>query len=123
MAPEQMEPELKDGLWLVLVCAIWSGPDRLAIGQALSAVREFGGKVKLGIRMFDDDAETRTWFPELPKYPASPVWLILRDGQLDEMRMGGQSQSQLRNLLRQAVDPTAPAAAATPTGRHWWRWW
>src|SRR5687767_13162089 len=75
MAPNRMEPELKEGLWLVLVAAIWSGPDRIAIGQALSAVQEFRGKVKLGIRLFDDDAETRTWFPELPKYAASPVWL------------------------------------------------
>ena len=107
MAPNEMEPELKEALWLVLVAAIWSGPDQIAIGQALSAVQEFGGEVKLGIRLFNEDAETRTWFPELPKDAASPVWLLFREGQLQVMRIGGQSQKDLRDLLRQAIDPTA----------------
>jgi hypothetical protein len=107
MAPAEVEPELKEGLWLVLVSAIWSGPDRMAIGLALSTVSELGGRARLGIRLFDDEAETRAWFPELPRDAASPVWLLLRDGRLLELRFGSQTASDLRGLLEGAISTMA----------------
>lgn len=109
MAPSEMEPELKEGVWLVLVAAVWSGPDRMAIQQALTAVKEFGGKLKLGIRLFDEDSETTQWFPDLPQAYASPVWLFLRDGRLVEKHFGSLDQIGLRSLLQQAIDETSPA--------------
>ena len=80
MAPVEREPELNRGLWLVLLFAAWSGPDRRAIPVALSVVKGFQGQVQLGIRKFSDHAEIKTWCPEVREQWGSPIWLILRDG-------------------------------------------
>ncbi|HEX2569224.1 MAG TPA: hypothetical protein VH877_06645 [Polyangia bacterium] len=101
MAPESMEPELAEGLWLVLVFAVWSVPDRRAIAVALTAVKDLGGRVRLGVRPCDDPGETTGWCPEVEDGGATPQWLVLRDGRLVDARVGLLPPDELAALLAQ----------------------
>lgn len=71
MAPKVIEERLKTGLWLILVAAIWSGPDLREIDRAVRfAARRTD--VMVGIRRFNDSAETAAWLPEVPVTPGEP---------------------------------------------------
>jgi hypothetical protein len=61
MAPEEMEPELKHGAWLILLVAVWSAPDRDAIRTALEVAKEFSNGFQVGLRIFDHYYETLAW--------------------------------------------------------------
>jgi hypothetical protein len=99
MAAESMEPELAEGLWLVLVFAVWSVPDRRAIASALTAVTDLGGRVRLGIRPCQDPGETAVWCRELEAGTATPQWLVLRDGHLVDQRVGLVPPGELAAML------------------------
>lgn len=105
MAPVEREPELNQGLWLVLLFAAWSGPDRRAIPIALSVVKGFQGRVRLGIRKFSDHTEQKTWCPEVREKWGGPIWLMLRDGELREELTGLRSEEQLRDWVQHAMNP------------------
>src|SRR5438876_866947 len=100
MAPSEIEPELREGDWLVLVAAVWSGPDIAAISTALSAVKESGGRVKLGIRPFDKYEEVSEWCPDVTDTHPTPLWLILRDGRLSGVEHGVRTVDQIREMIR-----------------------
>jgi hypothetical protein len=102
MAPVEREPELNSGLWLVLVFAVWSGPDRTAVDTALSVAKEFRGEVRLGIRPFDKAEEALAWCPELKLRRTSPIWLILNNGKLERATFGPQTVEQLRAMIHDA---------------------
>jgi hypothetical protein len=87
-APLAREPELGSGLWLVMAFAAWSVSEIGAIQSALDAVKRFGGKVNLGLRPFDNLEEQGTWCPELMKDGNSPLWVLLRDGDVCMKRQG-----------------------------------
>jgi hypothetical protein len=101
--PLELRQELARGLWLVLVFAVWSGPDREAVQTALSAVKLFGGRVQLGLRAFDRHEEVRALWPHVKESLGSPIWLILRDGKLLEEHVGAFSRRVVTNWLRQVL--------------------
>ena len=126
-APSEREGFLSTGNWLVLSVAVWSGPDLSAIEAAIAAVSEFNGGVSLGIRPFDEFEELSSWLPrvgivepsphatdEQPLVPRpalrptlrpfqSPVWVLLRQGEVVDCASGLLSDSTLRLFLRQVA--------------------
>src|SRR4051794_6117367 len=80
--PAQRDPELNHGGWLVLVYAIWSGPDIQMISVAQKVAKRFAGRLELGLRPYDYPEEIKTWCPEAAVWTSSPVWLILHGGEL-----------------------------------------
>ena len=95
MAPSSREPELNCGNWIILVFAVWSGPDIASIDTALAAVKKFNGKVQLGIRPFDQYTEIKAWCPQARVSYQSPIWLLFQEGQMVTELHGPQSEDQL----------------------------
>ena len=81
-APAQREPELDQGLWLVMVFAAWSAPDINAIQVALDVARHFGGRINLGVRPLDNFDENEAWLPDVQDTGLSPLWIGLNDGRV-----------------------------------------
>jgi len=98
MAPAEPEPMLNTGLWLILTFAIWSVPDRDAIASAMAVVRSLEGAVQLGVRPYDDPKEALTWMPEA-NVTGSPVWLVMKNGQLVEREIGTRSAEELQRAV------------------------
>lgn len=103
MSPLKKEPGLEQDLWLILMFAIWSIPDRACIDLALSVIKEFNGKVLLGIRPFDNHTELNTWCPEVQEKYGSPIWLVLNNGKLLKERVGLCNKEGLRELVQSFV--------------------
>ena len=80
--PEQREEFLNRGEWLIVTHAVWSAPDRRAIGVLVSVAASLNPGIQVGIRPFDDFAEFATWLPEVAQTGAAPTWVRLRDGVL-----------------------------------------
>jgi hypothetical protein len=87
-APPAREPELGQGLWLVMAFATWSMPDVDAIRTALATAKHFGGALKLGLRPFDSPDEHQAWCRGLASSGNSPFWVLLRDGEIRMQRAG-----------------------------------
>jgi hypothetical protein len=124
MAPEAMEPELHSGVWLVVTFPVWSAPVRHSVLAAIAFVKDHGGKLQLGVRPFDSHDELYKWWPgteapspskvllavqeEGPRHEmhistdasSSPLWLVLRDGQVIHQEAGPRSKEQLSELMQ-----------------------
>jgi hypothetical protein len=98
--PSELRQELDRGLWLVLLFAVWSGPDREAVQTALSVVKQFDGKVQLGLRPFDRHEEITALWPDVKERFGSPIWLVLRDGELLEQHVGAFGRRAVTDWLR-----------------------
>jgi hypothetical protein len=129
MAPEAMEPELRSGVWLVVVFPVWSAPVRDSVRAAIALVKDHDGRFQLGVRPFDSHDEIYKWWPvtEAPSAgkvllavkeegqrreihistdPSStPLWLVLRDGQVIHHGAGLRSKEQLSELMQGVVLP------------------
>ncbi len=103
MAPLDMEPQLRQGRWIVLQAAIWSVPDHTAVSVALSVVKSFKRAIQLGIRPFDYPEEAATWCPSIAKERGSPVSLILRDGVLIDRMVGVRKPGETKAMIRRAL--------------------
>lgn len=98
-APSAREPELNTDNWLVMAFAVWSTPDNLAIQTALDVARCFGGKLNLGLRPFDDTEELDAWCPGLEYCGQSPLWVLLRDGEVCMKRSGILAVDELIEMI------------------------
>ncbi len=129
MAPEAIEPELDSGVWLVVVFPVWSGPVRDSVRAAIACAKYHGGKFQLGVRPFDSHDEIYKWWPDAKAPSAgevllavqeegsrreihistglssSPVWLVLRDGQVIHQGAGPRSKEQLSELMQGVFQP------------------
>jgi len=127
MAPESREPELNTGVWLVVTFPVWSGPVRHSVRAAIACAKDHGGKFQLGVRPFDSHDEIYKWWPggEAPAAgkvlltvrgepqrqeihistdpSSSPMWLVLRDGQVVHQGAGPRSKEQLSELMQAAL--------------------
>lgn len=99
MSPAKREAKLNDGIWLVLLFAVWSVPDIDAIKMAVTLAKKFKGKVKVGVRPFDYHQENQLWCPEIKETFASPIWLVLKDGQLIMEQVGRRTEEELTQML------------------------
>ena len=89
MAPEEIEPNLIKGNWIILLVAVWSGPDRAAVDFALKSMDEMKDKnINLGVRPFNMHSEISKWCAEAKEKWRSPVWLWLKDGKLVDEKSG-----------------------------------
>jgi hypothetical protein len=86
-----------------LLHASWSGTDQLAIPVALRLVKQFEGRIQLGIRKFSGHEEMQTWCPGVREKHRSPIWLILQDGELREELTGHPGEEELTAALRRAL--------------------
>lgn len=102
MAPRHIEPELLQGVWLVLAIAVWSGPDVASIATALEATKRLKGQVHLGLRPFDRHDELKLWCSGCAE-EASPLWLIMRDGQVVDRSAGTRSVHEVVDALEEAL--------------------
>jgi len=100
MAPSELEPILCRNLWLILVVAVWSGPDLAAMETASSVGKKLRGAVHVGLRPFDSHREITPWCPGVAEQHASPIWLILKDGRLLAERAGIRESAAIENWLR-----------------------
>lgn len=129
MAPEEMEPELHSDVWLIVVFPVWSAPVRDSVRSAIALVKDHDGKFQLGVRPFDSLDEIYKWWPvtEAPSAgkvllavnedgprreihistdpSSSPLWLVLRDGQVIHHGAGPRSKEQLNELMQEALSP------------------
>jgi uncharacterized protein (TIGR02996 family) len=101
-ASDALEPYIAVGRWLVLAWAVWSGPDRRAVQEAIAFADRYyplpAGECNVAIRPFDAEDEFRTWCPvEVPS--ASPHWLLLDAGRLVEDRIGNEPPERWRDFL------------------------
>ena len=103
-APSAREPELYTGNWLVMAFAVWSTPDNLAIQTALDVAKRFGGKLNLGLRPFDDSDELGAWCPGLEYGGQSPLWVLLREGEVCLKLSGILAVDELVELIGGACD-------------------
>lgn len=127
MAPESREPELNTGVWLVVTFPVWSAPVRHSVLAAIACAKDHGGKFQLGVRPFDSHDEVYKWWPgsdapaadkvslavrgEPPRQEihistdptSSPLWLVLRDGQVVYQGAGPRSKEQLSELMQPAL--------------------
>ena len=111
--PPSREPELDRGTWLVLCFAGWSGPDVAAVHVALDAARRLGGRVNLGLRPYDDREEHEAWCPEIKDVTGSPIWVLLRGGDVRWWRSGELTVNDLLAALKPLLygnELTAPRA-------------
>ena len=123
MAPECREAELNSGIWLIVTFPVWSGPVRHSVLAAVACAKDFDGRFQLGVRPFDFHEEIYKWWPgdEAPSPAevlidvreessrrevhissdpaASPIWLVLRDGQVMHQAAGPRSRDQLKELM------------------------
>lgn len=104
VAPFAREPQLNMGNWLVMAFAVWSIPDNLAIQTALDVAKRFGGKLNLGLRPFDYSKELDAWCPGLEYGGQSPLWVLLRDGEVCMTRSGILAVDELAELIGGACD-------------------
>jgi hypothetical protein len=127
MAPEAMEPELNSGVWLVVAFPVWSAPVRHSVLAAVACAKDHGGKFQLGVRPFDSHDEIYKWWPdgeapaagkvslavrdEPPRREihistdpsSSPIWLVLRDGQVVHQGAGPRSKENLSELMQSVL--------------------
>jgi hypothetical protein len=113
-APASREPELDEGWWLILLYASGSGTDHLAIPVALAVVKEFAGRVRLGLRKFSGHEEMQTWCPAVREQRQSPLWLVLHNGILKAEWTGRRPQRELCTMLQQLL-----SARYTVEGGHY----
>lgn len=104
MHPSAMEPQIARGLWLFLAFAVWSGPDRMAILQALALAKEPGLDLHVGIRPFDLHDEFATWCPLLVKEAGSPIWLLMKDGVVLKKLIGMRATEDLHDWAKKVAD-------------------
>ncbi|MCO7223562.1 hypothetical protein [Pleionea sp. CnH1-48] len=97
MSPSTLEGFLCEGVWLVLLFAVWSTPDRKEIEMALRFAKNKG--INLGIRPFEDFDENSNWCPELTGQFGSPIWLLYDNGNLKNRKVGLCSESDLKDLV------------------------
>jgi hypothetical protein len=74
--------------------------------MAVAVVQEFGDRVRLGVRPLDDHEETCKWCPGVPRVPrfyATPLWLVFRQGKLIEQSGGGKSREQVREMIERGL--------------------
>ena len=109
-APSAREPELNTGNWLVMAFAVWSTPDNLAIQAALDVAKRFGGKLNLGLRPFDDSEELGAWCPDIEDDGQSPLWVLLRDGEVCMKCSGILTVDELVELIGGACNPVTAVA-------------
>jgi hypothetical protein len=102
-APSAREPELNAGLWLILAFAAWSAPDVAAIQTALDAARPFRGALKLGLRPFDAPEEHAAWCADLAGEEGTPVWVLLRNGQICIKRTGSLTAGELITIIEDSL--------------------
>jgi hypothetical protein len=98
-APAQREPELDQGLWLVMVFAAWSVPDINAIQVALDVARHFGGRINLGVRPLDNFEENAAWLPDVKDTGLSPLWIGLNDGRVCMSKHGLLTAQELVDAI------------------------
>ncbi len=101
-APAQREPELDQGLWLVMVFAAWSVPDIKAIQVALDVARHFGGRINLGVRPLDNFEENESWLPAAENAGGSPLWIVLNDGRVCMSKHGLLTSQELIDAIATA---------------------
>jgi len=103
MAPATRELELGRGNWLVLAAGAWSVPDVRCIFTAIHVLEQpdFNKEnLKLGVRLFDDYQEIKTWYPEYDGSAESPLWLCYSHGKVVGTRSGVLTKEQIADLVR-----------------------
>jgi hypothetical protein len=80
MRPSRIEPELREGLWLVLLVAVWSQPDLVALESFVSQAEKWPSSLKLGARLFDDFTESEAWCPGINRVVGSPIYVLIENG-------------------------------------------
>jgi hypothetical protein len=127
MAPESIEPELMQGVWLVVAFPVWSAPVRESVSAALGCARDNSGLYQLGIRPFESHDELRTWWPLCgapavtglalsawrgglgldirisPRSSNDPLWLVLDEGRVAYHGCGPRSEAHLRALVQDVI--------------------
>lgn len=104
-APKAMEGKLANGKWVVLLFPVWSGPDRLSITTALDVAKFYSGRLQVGVRPVDDYSENEQWCSGLAGVYNTPIWLMIQNGTVQEIRTGQHSIDSLKFWLSQYVGP------------------
>ena len=121
MSPDQLEPELAKGDWLVLCFAIWDSRDRPTIALASNIAIEYPA-MQVAVRPFEVPDEFDSWAPEFQinieavvesstvdgrvairlssNSSDHPMWLKLRDGKLIEVLIGSRSFDEVTEFVR-----------------------
>lgn len=103
MAPMKREPLLDSGTWLILLFAVWSAPDREQIATLMELDQQLLKGLQFGVRPFDDRVEFGSWCPALSDEWGSPIWLLLRDGEVAGKLVGIREKPALEDWIKSVL--------------------
>lgn len=108
MKPQSLETRLRKGVWLVLVVAVWSVPDRESLREFLRSEGQWPSGLRLAVRLFDDYSEAETWCPSIVGELGTPIWVAMKDGRPLGRLVGLQTREQVIRWLSEIVPPVVP---------------
>jgi hypothetical protein len=79
--PEAIEPELKQGTWLIIVCSVVNDRGLHCVSPAIHAIEKRKSPINFGVRLFEEYDETKTWYKEYG-WTAEPLWIVMKDGKV-----------------------------------------
>jgi hypothetical protein len=106
--PGQMEPELKEGDWIVLNFALWSAGDLNCVRSAVRAIMcNHNGATRLALRPFKEYGDIARWCPQYDQsihHTRSPQWVIICNGQVRRAHGGPLTDDEITALFRVACN-------------------
>ena len=93
------EPRLRSGTWLVVVYAVWSGPDLASVYVAMNALRSRAPAVQFGVHGFECPEELLKYHTWRVPPALSPVWLLVVDGSVLDVEFGVRNAGQVDRMV------------------------
>ena len=119
MAPQEIEPVLLTGRWLVLVFAIWDIKDRPPIDIACEIAAD-ASNFQVAVRPFQRAAEFASWVPGFSSNAGAivytenngsiaittrkddhPMWFVMGDGQFTATLVGAREKPDVDRFVRE----------------------
>lgn len=116
MKPVGLEPLLRQNCWLVLLVAVWSGPDRKALELILDPTVAWPTWINIAVRLFDEEGEASTWCPTITTVTSSPIWVFMKGGRPLGHLVGIRTAKQLCRWLESTAQSGVPSDVSEAPG-------
>ena len=122
-SPCELESKLHNGVWLVLVFAVWDSNDRPAIDIAYTLASN-AIDFQVAVRPFELREEFKSWAPEFSSVSDTmkvtegngeikltshskdhPIWLAIRGGEIIGTLTGIRSESKIKQFVNAHICP------------------
>ena len=96
---DQLKMKIASGSWLILLIAVWSGPDLQAVEVAAKIGKDLHCFLAVGIRPFERHSEIELWCPDLREKFGSPIWIFLEDGKKQFEIVGLRTAKEIHEMI------------------------